>query len=408
MPEEVDCFLSYAREDKRLAERIFIWLRRHGIRVWMDKPPQPYASEGLVAGVDWHDVIQMQIQKAGLFLPIFTEAGVRPGSYFEYELKTALENLSDTSDRPRTIIPVINGGDVPELSVAGRSFSEFQWIDVEVDGLNALLRSFPRDQPGGSRSESGGGVLTLQVSSVDELVDAIGPDRIIKLAPGDYNLTGIKERSHRFMSIEPEFDGPQIIFQNLRNTEFVCEGPELAHLYVEPRYTFPLYLFDCEAVRIGRLRFGHSPEPGSCVGGVVKIVRSKTIDLSDCDLYGCGTVGVELEDCENVVISNTVIRDCNTGVASIGDCRDVVLHHCTFSNNDVSFGFSVSNSDNVRIVASTIQDNTASQYLSPETPLVASNRSTNVALEGCDIVLHPFVQVVDPSQGVEVLQCEIH
>lgn len=405
MPEELDCFLSYAREDKRLAERIFIWLRRHGIRVWMDKPPQPYASEGLVPGVDWHEVLQMQIRKAGLFLPLFTETGVEPGSYFEHELKAALGSLSDPSDRSRSIIPVLNGGQVPELSVAGRSFHEFQWIDVEVDGLNALLRVFPEERA--SRPNGEGDVLTLEVRTVDELVDAIGPDRIIKLAPGDYNLTGIKERSHRFMSIEPEFDGPQIIFQNLRNTEFVCEGPELAHLYVEPSYTFPLYLFDCEGVRIGRLRFGHSPEPGYCTGGVVRIVRSKTIDLSDCDLYGCGTIGVEVEDSENVVISNTVIRDCNAGFASIGDCRDVVLHHCTFSNNDVSFGFSVSNSDNVRVVASTIRDNTASQYFSPQTPLMGSNRSTNVALEGCRIAPHPFVQIVDPSQGVEVLQCEI-
>jgi len=267
-----------------------------------------------------------------------------------------------------------------------------------------LLRYLLKIQPASSGPAS---VETFDVANVDQLIDAVGPNRIIRLAPGDYNLSKVKESSYEFMSIEPEFDGPQIIFHNLKNTEFYCDGPEPAHLFVEPRYTYPLYLSDCEEIRLRNLRFGHLPEPGECIGGVVKIVRSKTVDLNECDLYGCGTVGLDLERAENVVVANSVIRDCNQGFATIEDCRDVVLHACTFRNNAVNSGFTIENSENVRIVNTVIRDNTKNQYLDAETPMVSSGQSTNVALEGCHIVKAPFVDVVDPAQGVEVLKCEV-
>ena len=408
MPEELDCFLSYAREDKPLAERIFIRLRRHGIRVWMDKPPQPYTSEGLIPGTNWHEVIHMQIEKARLFLPLFTSTALESGGYFEHELRTALRICSETPDRPDFIIPILSGGQVPELSVAGRSFGAFQWVDIEADGLNALLRHLLTSQPTSPGLNPVDDLLTLDVATVDQLIDALGPNRIIRLSPGDYNLSKVRESSHEFMSIEPEFDGPQIILHNLRNTEFSCEGPNPAHLYVEPRYTYPLYLSDCEGVRLRNLRFGHLPEPGECIGGVAKIVRSRTIDLNECDLYGCGTVGLDLEQAENVLVSSSLIRDCNQAFATIEGCRDVVLHHCTLRNNAVNTGFTVSNSDNIRIVDTVIRDNTKNPYFAAETPMVLSSRSTSVALEGCQIMKYPFVQVVDPVQGIEILKCEVY
>ena len=408
MPEEIDCFLSYAREDKPLAERIFIRLRRHGIRVWMDKPPPPYTSEGLNLGVNWNEILQQQIEKARVFLPLFTATGVESGSYFEHELKTALRISSETSAPHDFIIPILNGGHVPELSVAGRTFAAFQWIDIETDGVNALLRHLLKSQPPSSSPNSATDLLILDVATVDQLIDAVGPNRIIRLAPGDYNLSTVKEISHGFMSIEPEFDGPQIIFHNLTNTEFCCEGKEAAHLYVEPRYTYPLYLSDCDGIRLRNLRFGHLPEPGECVGGVAKIVRSKTIDLNECDLYGCGTVGLDLDHAENVVVSNSSIRECNQAFATIASCRDVVLHNCNLHNNAINSGFAIEDSDNIRIVNTSIRDNTKNPYFEDSTPMVLSNRSTNVAVEGCQIMKSPFAEVVDPVQGIEVLTCEVY
>jgi hypothetical protein len=408
MPEELDCFLSYAREDKPLAERIFIRLRRHGIRVWMDKPPAPYNSEGLVLGSDWDEVLHAQIEKARLFLPLFTATAVDPGSYFEHELKTALRISSETPDRPDFIIPILSGGQIPELSIGGRSFGAFQWVDIEADGLNALLRHLLRNQPTSPAQISADDLLILDITTVDQLIDAIGPNRLIRLSPGDYDLSKVRESSHGFMSIEPEFDGPQIILHNLRNTEFACDGPEPAHIYVQPRYSYPLYLSDCEGIRLRNLRFGHLPEPGECIGGVVKIVQSKTIDLNECDLYGCGTVGLDLEHAENVVVSSSVIRDCNQAFATIERCRDVVLHNCTLRNNAVNSGFTITNSDNIRIVNTKIRDNRNNPFFSADTPMVLSSRSTGVALEGCQITKSPFEQIVDPAQGIEVLKCEVY
>jgi hypothetical protein len=407
MSEGLDVFLSYAREDKPLAERIFLRLRRHGLLVWMDKPPQPYAAEGILPGANWDDVLHTQIRSARSFLPLFTETAVETGSYFEHELKTALQIISETPDRSHFIVPVLSGGKLPALSVAGRSFDAFQWVDIEADGLNALVSHLLKSQPARSGMDSAADTLKLDVSTVDQLIDAVGPHRMIRLAPGDYNLSKIREGSNEFMSIEPEFDGPQLVFHSLRNMELYCDGPEPAHLYVEPRYAFAFYLSRCESVRLRNLRFGHSPEPGECIGGVVRIGQSKTIDLNECDLYGCGTVGLSLEHAESVVVSNSLIRDCNQGFVDIADCRDVVLQHCTFRKNTVNQGFQITSSDNIRIADAVIRDNERNEYFDAGTPMVLSSQSTGVALERCQITQYPFARIADPAQGVEVLSCEV-
>lgn len=408
MSEELDVFLSYAREDKPLAERIFLRLRRHGIRVWMDKPPQPYTAEGILPGASWDDVLHAQIRNARSFLPLFTETAVEMGSYFEHELTTALQISSETPDRSSFfIVPVLSGGKTPALRVAGRSFDTFQWVDIEADGLNALVRHLLKSLPARSGPESAADPLKLEVSTVDQLVDAMGPNRVIRLAPGDYNLSEVREGAHEFMSIEPEFDGPQLVFHSLKNLEIYCDGPEPAHLYVEPRYAFALYLSRCEGVRLRNLRFGHSPEPGECVGGVVRIAESRIIDLNECDLYGCGTVGLSLEQAESVVVSNSLIRDCNHGFVDITGCRDVVLHQCTFRNNTIYFGFQMASSDNVRIADATIRDNEKNEFFDAGTPMVLSRQCTGVALEGCQITQYPFARIADPAQGVEILSCKV-
>ena len=407
MSDELDCFLSYAREDKALADRLFLRLRRHGFRVWMDKPPQPYVSEGIVPGANWHEVLHEQIRKARFFLALFTETALESGSYFEHELKTALRLYSDKSDHQTFIVQVLSYGAVPDLNVAGLCFSAFQWIDIEGDGLNALVCYLQRSLPLQSHENQTTGGLTLDVATVDQLMDALGPKRMLRLAPGDYNLSKVRQTSHEFMSVVPEFDGPQLIFHNLKDTVLCAKGPEPAHLYVEPRYTFPIYLSGCENVRITNLRIGHSPEQGECVGGVVKIERSTTVDLNECDIYGCGTVGIVVQHAENIVLSDCLISDCNQGFATIEDSRNVVFHHFTVSRNAVHSGFVIENSTNVRIVDSVIGDNTRNRFLETETPMVLSSRSAGVALEGCHIKRHPFGRIVDPAQSVEVLRCNL-
>lgn len=408
MSEELDVFLSYDREDKPLADRIFLRLRRHGIRVWMDKPPQPYAAEGIVPGTSWNDVLHAQIRNARSFLPLFTETAVETGSYFEHELITALQISSETPDRSNFIVPVLSGGKPPDLRVAGGAFDAFQWVDIEADGLNALVRHLLKSLPARSGLDSAADTLKLEISTVDQLVDAVGPNRVIRLAPGDYNLSKVRAGSHEFMSIEPEFDGPQLVFHSLKNVELFCDGPEPAHLYVEPRYAFALYLSRCEGVRLRNLRFGHSPDPGECIGGVVRIGQSKNIDLNECDLYGCGTVGLLLEHVESVVVSNSLIRDCNHAFVDIAASRDVMLHHCTFRNNAVYYGFQMTSSDNIRIADTMIRDNEKNEFFAAETPMVLSRQCTGVALEGCQITQYPFVGIADPAQGVEILSCDVY
>ena len=60
------CLISYQREDKAIADRVYLRLRQHGRDVWMDKPPAPFRDSGIPPGADWDDMILDRLRHAML------------------------------------------------------------------------------------------------------------------------------------------------------------------------------------------------------------------------------------------------------------------------------------------------------------------------------------------------------
>src|SRR5215204_3781093 len=87
--KKMQCFLSYARENKVLADKLYIRMRQMGLSVWMDQSPAPYPNKGIPPGVDWDSFIAKQIAESDIFLPLFSSERIDPDRYFHSELIAA-------------------------------------------------------------------------------------------------------------------------------------------------------------------------------------------------------------------------------------------------------------------------------------------------------------------------------
>ena len=79
-------FLSYAREDIEIAQRIYIDLISIGVEVWFDK-------KNLRPGEKWKTAISKAIKECKYFLAIISKTSVDKKGFVQKELHQTLEVL---------------------------------------------------------------------------------------------------------------------------------------------------------------------------------------------------------------------------------------------------------------------------------------------------------------------------
>ena len=188
----------------------------------------------------------------------------------------------------------------------------------------------------------------LTVGDERELIEALGSNRIVNIKDSaELNLTRVlnnkslfrkmgflwkedyydERRSASELKVSCErFDGRQLDLVGVRN--LTIRGGKGCKLVVEPRYANVLNFYNCNNIRIERLTIGHTDE-GYCEGGVIYAENSENISIANCDLYGCGTYGLEARDCRKISMIRTVIHDCSYGIMQI-----IGSHDCTFTDCD--------------------------------------------------------------------------
>jgi len=134
------------------------------------------------------------------------------------------------------------------------------------------------------------GPATYYVDTVEELRDAIGSNRRIVLAEGEYLVNWI---------------------QLWDLNDLVLEGQGTVQLLSEDWDDDILYITNCENVTLKNLYIGHVKElENSCYAGVLYLQNSSGIAIEHCEIYGCGLTGIAAYDCQGLTVTGTVIRDC--------------------------------------------------------------------------------------------------
>ncbi len=188
----------------------------------------------------------------------------------------------------------------------------------------------PSAEPGDARK-------TVKVETVDELLKAISSDTIIELSGRSFNLTEAlgygKFGSSSYYWDGIYDDGFELVIEDVENLTIRAarSGTEIVTV---PRYANVIKFVDCRNITLEGFTAGHSDGPGFCTGAVINLKNCRDVYVDNCDLYGCGTYGLELDGCRGVHAVDTTIRDCSYGAVYATNCADVLLDGCSIYGID--------------------------------------------------------------------------
>ena len=199
---------------------------------------------------------------------------------------------------------------------------------------------------------------TIDVGTLEQLVEAIGPDRIIRLAAGAYDIGKAKPMAgkHARLAIRKPA-GIELVISDVRNLRIEGAGPAKVQLLTGNRLATVLTLNDFADAELVNLVIGHMPVAQGGDASAVLIQRAKNVRFENCELFG-GTVGLEVIGAESLTFVESTIDHCSDGIVSLRDCSEVLFEDSTFHDNYTSFGFAIESCRNVRMQDCSIVGNT--------------------------------------------------
>jgi len=226
--------------------------------------------------------------------------------------------------------------------------------------------------------------LQIHVSTVDELIAAIGPNKEIILEGQMYDFstaTGYGTSSGDYYYWEDVFDGPGLVIRNVDNmTIRSSDGNVKNHtLSAVPRYADVLAFSACSNVTLSGFTAGHTIEPGSCAGGVIEFRDCDNMKVDNCGLYGCGILGVYAEYSQNIHVTNCDIYECSLGGIQMRSTNFITISGNTFRDlggEETSF----SNCTNITLDGQLLNPQANVQPINPDEDAVVADEEDIVNL----------------------------
>lgn len=196
----------------------------------------------------------------------------------------------------------------------------------------------------GSAAAAANEYETIRVSDVDQFIDALGSNRTILLASGNYDLSKAKTYGRTAGSScywEEVDDGYTLVLDVLSNLTIAGEdGSENVSIVTRPRCAAVIKLLGCSDVNLQGVTCGHIVLPDSCMGAVLDLYGCRNVQIDGCVLYGCGTMGIYANECWKIKTTNTVIKECSICAIEVANSYDIVFDGCEFHDCEAHDGYS--------------------------------------------------------------------
>ena len=92
-------FISYAREDRDMARRLYVDLKKAGVTPWFDE-------KNLLPGQRWKVVIPQEIRKSSYLIAVLSSHSISKEGYVQKELRIALDVVEELPPDQVFVIPV--------------------------------------------------------------------------------------------------------------------------------------------------------------------------------------------------------------------------------------------------------------------------------------------------------------
>lgn len=246
---------------------------------------------------------------------------------------------------------------------------------------------------------------TIEVSTTQEFLNAIGNNRTIVIKEGlditstllesqNSNLRvsyeQIKTTSKKVFFVD-EFDGPELHIANVKNLTIVA-GEDIIVLMSDPRYADVISFERCTNLTIKGITFGHSEE-GYCDNGVLGFTDCSHIVCDRLDMFGCGTEGIEVNNCTDVKFIASKIRDCSYHIMHLRNSSYITFEGCQFFRNREFEQVNIYECNNVLFDNCMFANNTGELF----------NVSSPVIMRDC-VILHDQMFWGDDSY-IEYINC---
>ncbi|MBQ6427898.1 MAG: right-handed parallel beta-helix repeat-containing protein [Oscillospiraceae bacterium] len=159
---------------------------------------------------------------------------------------------------------------------------------------------------------------TVEVTTVDEFLAAIGPDRNIILKGDLFDLSTASNYGAvggEYYYWNQNYDGPELVIHDVSGLSIGTSNSDrtATTLAAIPRYANVLYFKNCEKIQLMDFTAGHTKEPGTRAGGVLYFDNCHDVMVYNMGLYGCGILGVQTTQCTELAINQTEIYECSEG-----------------------------------------------------------------------------------------------
>lgn len=178
--------------------------------------------------------------------------------------------------------------------------------------------------------------VEVTVSTAEEFINELGSNKKILLKPGNYDLSSIKQnnRIDKTITWQEVEDGKGLNLSNIYNMTIEGLSNERAEIKITPRYAAIMNFINCNNITLKNIKAGHTPGEYTCNAGVLYFNDCSDINISNSELYGCGSVGISTGNTKNLNCSDTLIDHCSLRAIDIYCSEQINFSGCKISNHE--------------------------------------------------------------------------
>jgi Right handed beta helix region len=245
----------------------------------------------------------------------------------------------------------------------------------------------------------------ITVNTAEEFLQAIAPNRMIKLNPTTFVLSSLDpQKRTEYAWFRKVFDGYELVIENVENLTIVGSGRQPARILTQPRYADVFSFRNCQNIILNNFEAGHSPDLGFCRGGVLEFADCENVQINDAILFGSGTLGITAKNVRGLSCRNIVIKECTYEILCLSQSQNIEFKQCRFFSNAEFSLVKIYAAKNIKFLKCQFYDNKVSGSPTGEAYFFSVWNSSPVELIECRFERNTAPFFANSSQAVRLIR----